>query len=171
MSNYTNDSGKFANIAAGKIFLYQLNSNRNWDRKTVLQPPIECGRDTGEQLNTPVANTGTCKSNNHTDRFTAAEGSRYSAPHCMYVCMDVWMNGWMDEWAFSLLAKRGLETSSAIYWWLQNRKWRRYHLGCHAKMHLQNGCLHDERHASLVCELSQFLVSVCMAYDFNSIIL
>ena len=36
---------------------------------------------------------------------------------------------------------------------------------------LQNGCLHDVRDASLACESSQFLVSVCMAYDFNSIIL
>ena len=54
-----------------------------------------------------------------------------------------------------------------IYLW----KWRRYHIGRHAKMHLQNGCLHDVRDASLVCESSQFLVSVCMAYDFNSIIL
>ena len=34
---------------------------------------------------------------------------------------------------------------------------------------LQNGCLHDVRDVSLVCGLSQFLVSVCMAYDFNSI--
>ena len=38
-------------------------------------------------------------------------------------------------------------------------------------VNLQNGCLHDVRDASLVCESSQFLVSVCMAYDFNSIIL
>ena len=38
-------------------------------------------------------------------------------------------------------------------------------------MHLQNGCLHDVRDASLVCESSQFLVSVCMAYDFNSLIM
>ena len=35
----------------------------------------------------------------------------------------------------------------------------------------KNGCLHDVRDASLVCELSQFLVSVCMAYDFNAITL
>ena len=36
---------------------------------------------------------------------------------------------------------------------------------------LQISCLHDVRDVSLVCGLSQFLVSVCMAYDFNSIIL
>ena len=35
----------------------------------------------------------------------------------------------------------------------------------------QNGCLHDVRDASFVCDLSQFLVSVSMAYDFISILL
>ena len=35
----------------------------------------------------------------------------------------------------------------------------------------ENGCLHDVRDASFVCDLSQFLVSVSMAYDINSIIL
>ena len=35
----------------------------------------------------------------------------------------------------------------------------------------QKNPLSDSQTAEVVCESSQFLVSVCMAYDFNSIIL
>ena len=88
--------------------------------------------------------------------------------HSSYIDIS-YIDGLVQERHNSSELAMEFRLSCNIYIYQMNCVCQRYHKD--AQMHLQNGCLHDVRDASLVCELSQFLVSVCMAYDFNSIIL